>query len=102
MKFALSILLLAASCVPAFATHGVSRFQARQIRQGQRAALNAALHHNKVQAVIVPHVQQVVVPQAVIAQPFYGVQQFVAPQQLNSCHNGALQFNAGGCSQLFR
>jgi hypothetical protein len=56
-----------------------------------------------VQQVVQPHhVQQFRVQQFV--QPVYVPQQFVAPQQFNGgCHNdGVLQFNAGGCSSLFR
>lgn len=89
MKSLLSLALLLACSLPAFATHGIvrQRVVVRQPVVRQRVVVQR-------QRVFVPHVQQVVVPQAIYA----------APLQLNSgCYqNGALQLNAGGCQQLYR
>lgn len=105
MKTFLTFAVLALMTVPAFATHGVSRFQARQIKQGQRAALNVAKkqqlrdHHNNAQNIVF-----------VPVRVHDNRAQFNAGHcdngalQLNNghWHNGALQFNAGhSCSQFF-
>ena len=84
MKTLLITLALAAvSAVPAFATQRVVR---------QRVVVRQPVVRQRVvvqRQVFVPHVQQALVP-------VHGVQQFNA-----GCHNGALQFNAGGCQQFF-
>ena len=81
--------------VPAFATHG------RVVVQRQRVVVQQVRVRPQrvvVQQFVQPHVQAFYAPQAFVAsQPFYGVQQFNG-----GCSNGNLQFNAGGCSQLFR
>lgn len=92
-----ALLVVFAMVSAASAFHG---FNARQIRQGQRAQARVA--HRQVQAVVVGHhAQQLRVQQVVV--PSYGVQQLVVPQQLNNgCHqDGALQLN-GGCQALYR
>jgi hypothetical protein len=86
MKYILPLALVALTCLPAMAGH-----RQRVVVQRQRVV---------VQQVHVPR-QRVVVQQVVVP---HHVQQFVAPQQFNAgCHqNGTLQFNAGGCQNLFR
>lgn len=89
MKY-LAILIALLFASPSLAFHG---FNARQIRQGQRAQqrqnfkLQQLNNHH--------HVQQ-----QLIAVPVYQ-QQFIAPQQFNRCQPGTLQLNSG-CSALYR
>jgi len=102
MKYLIALLFALALAAPASATH-----RQRVVVQRQQVVVQRVVVPRQqvvVQQFAVPHVQQFRVQQFVAPQAFYAPQQFVAPvQQFNSgCNNGSLQFNAGGCQQLYR
>jgi hypothetical protein len=104
MKYLASLILALTLAVTASAGHGVVVQQVR-VRPQRVVVQQVRVPRQRVvvQQFAVPHVQQFRVQQF-HAQPFFAPQQFIVPQQFNSgCHNdGVLQFNAGGCSSLFR
>jgi hypothetical protein len=96
MKFVLALILTLTLAVTASAGHG-GFFASRNNLQAARLNAKAAQFNAKAAQLN--------------AGNFYAPQAFIAPQriyvpaqqQFNSgCNNGALQFNAGGCGQLYR
>jgi len=96
MKYVLSILAMLFLAGPAFAIGG--GFNQRQINQGIRAANRQqqnihhaqqlrVVHGHNVQQYVRPQRVRVVAPQRIYAEAFQDDcgQQFVAPQQFNSC-----------------